>query len=355
MSESPKISVIIPVYGVEKYIGRCAVSLFRQTMTDGIEFIFVNDCTKDRSIDILTDTLSKYPARKKSVKIVDHIRNMGLIEARATGLKHAEGEYVIFCDSDDYVDESLYGRMYETAIRESSDIVICDMMMNDGERETPVENRHISDPGELIGELLEKDNGLSSLCTKLIRSDIVKNPAVIKPCAAMNEDRVWTVQCVFYAHSVSYCPGSYYHYCSNPDSMTRTKDKASTVNKTLEAKRNLFIIQDFLNSKNIGERYAKSIIAYKYNIRNYLFNYCHNKDVRAVWKRLFPEINLKTVFLGSTTSKKFDDLLILMNICPINNYLYVCHKNGDKTGNRVFDFLLRAKKIKRKLFNKTYH
>lgn len=59
----PKVSVVIPVYGVEKYIERCARSLFEQTLDD-IEYIFVNDCTKDRSIDILNSVINDYPARK---------------------------------------------------------------------------------------------------------------------------------------------------------------------------------------------------------------------------------------------------------------------------------------------------
>lgn len=63
-----KISVCIPVYGVEEYIGRCSRSLFEQTLQDGIEFIFVNDCTKDKSIEILTQVLDEYPNRKNKFR-----------------------------------------------------------------------------------------------------------------------------------------------------------------------------------------------------------------------------------------------------------------------------------------------
>ena len=64
----PKVSVVIPVYGVEKYIERCARSLFEQTLDD-IEYIFVNDCTKDRSIDILNEVINDYPARKQQIRM----------------------------------------------------------------------------------------------------------------------------------------------------------------------------------------------------------------------------------------------------------------------------------------------
>ena len=90
-----RVSVCIPVYGVEKYIERCARSLFEQTMTDGIEFIFVNDCTKDNSIEILEKVLEEYPHRKEQVKIIHHEKNRGLVAARNTGLEHATGDYII--------------------------------------------------------------------------------------------------------------------------------------------------------------------------------------------------------------------------------------------------------------------
>ena len=81
----PKVSVIIPVYGVEKYIERCARSLFEQTLED-MEFIFVNDCTKDNSIDILLRVIDEYPKRKSQVHILNHEFNKGLPVARQTGI-----------------------------------------------------------------------------------------------------------------------------------------------------------------------------------------------------------------------------------------------------------------------------
>ena len=121
-----KVSVCIPVYGVEKYIERCARSLFEQTMTDGIEFIFVNDCTKDNSIEILEKVLEEYPHRKEQVKIIHHEKNRGLVAARNTGLEHATGDYIIHCDSDDWVDPNMYEEMYNKAIATDADMVYCD-------------------------------------------------------------------------------------------------------------------------------------------------------------------------------------------------------------------------------------
>ena len=88
-----KVSVCIPVYGVEKYIERCARSLFEQTMKDDIEFIFVDDCTPDKSIEILQKVLEEYPERKNQVKIIRHETNKGLTGARNTALKHVNVTY----------------------------------------------------------------------------------------------------------------------------------------------------------------------------------------------------------------------------------------------------------------------
>ena len=124
-SNRAKVSVCIPVYGVEKYIERCARSLFEQTMKDGIEFIFVNDCTKDKSIEILEQVLGEYPERKEQVKIIHHEKNKGLVAARKTGLAHATGDYIIHCDSDDWVDLNLYETMYNKAVEVNADVVCC--------------------------------------------------------------------------------------------------------------------------------------------------------------------------------------------------------------------------------------
>ena len=102
-----KVSVIIPVYGVEKYIERCAISLFEQTL-DSIEYIFINDCTPDKSIDILKGIIAKYPKRAPHVRILNMLRNSGQAAVRITGLKNTKGNYIAHCDSDDWVDKNFY-------------------------------------------------------------------------------------------------------------------------------------------------------------------------------------------------------------------------------------------------------
>lgn len=98
-----KISILVPIYGTEKYIAKCAETLFNQSY-ENIEYIFVDDCTKDNSISILEAVIKKYPQKGKQIKIIHHTNNQGLAAARLTGLINSTGDYIWFVDSDDYVE-----------------------------------------------------------------------------------------------------------------------------------------------------------------------------------------------------------------------------------------------------------
>ncbi len=118
-----KISVIVPVYNVEKYIDKCLNSLVNQTLKD-IEIIVVNDGSPDNSQAIIDKYVKKYPKLVKSfIK-----ENGGQGSARNLGLEKATGEYISFVDSDDWLDENALLEMYNLAQKDNSDIVICDMI-----------------------------------------------------------------------------------------------------------------------------------------------------------------------------------------------------------------------------------
>ena len=117
-----KVSVIVPVYNVEKYLPQCLDSLVNQTLRD-IEILVVNDGSPDNSQAIIDAYREKYPELIRSYMK----ENRGQGSARNLGLSHADGEYISFIDSDDWIDRDALKSMYELAEKESSDIVICDM------------------------------------------------------------------------------------------------------------------------------------------------------------------------------------------------------------------------------------
>ena len=117
-----KVSVIVPVYKVEKYILKCLDSILNQTLID-IEIIVVNDCTPDKSFEIC----KKYASNYKNMKLVEKDENTGLSDTRNVGLQEAIGEFISFIDSDDYIEENMLELLYEKAVNENLDIVVCDV------------------------------------------------------------------------------------------------------------------------------------------------------------------------------------------------------------------------------------
>ena len=116
-----KVSVIVPVYNVEKYLERCLLSLVNQSLQD-IEIIVVNDGSPDNSQTIIDKFASEYKNVKSYIK-----ENGGLSDARNYGTKKAVGEYIAFVDSDDYVSEQMYEQMYQKAKEGDFDLVVCDL------------------------------------------------------------------------------------------------------------------------------------------------------------------------------------------------------------------------------------
>lgn len=116
------ITICVPIYGVEKFIKKCAQSLSVQTYSN-IEYIFVNDCTKDNSIAILKDALKQYPQRLEQVKIINHKANEGLGGARTIAIKNATGDYILHVDSDDYLASNAVDLLMNKAELSGADIV----------------------------------------------------------------------------------------------------------------------------------------------------------------------------------------------------------------------------------------
>ena len=115
-----KISIIVPVYKVERYLENCIESIINQTFKD-FELILVDDGSPDRC-GLICDNYAKKDER---IKVI-HKKNEGLSAARNSGIQIAKGEYIAFVDSDDCINKNMYETLYDTAIENKSDIVVCD-------------------------------------------------------------------------------------------------------------------------------------------------------------------------------------------------------------------------------------
>ena len=214
----PKVSVIIPVYGVEKYIERCAESLFSQTLDD-IEFIFINDCSPDKSMEHLNATIEKnryrFAEMNWSVRIERMQKNSGQAAVRRYGLGLATGDFVIHCDSDDWVAPNMYEVLYNKAINEDADLVICRSYMSDGTNHTFNPKTGFSEDKIKYMELILLGIASRSLCMKLIRRSLFTDNPIMFPVADSGEDNTLSVQAVYYANKYVLINEPYYFYYNN--------------------------------------------------------------------------------------------------------------------------------------------
>ena len=116
-----KLSILIPIYNVEKYFSRCLDSLFHEQAKDLVEYIFVDDCSKDESVNILKTYMSKHP--EENIRLITHEHNQGLAAARLTGITHAEGVYVWCIDSDDWIENDAIDILLKNIGDERLDII----------------------------------------------------------------------------------------------------------------------------------------------------------------------------------------------------------------------------------------
>lgn len=232
-SSRPKISVIIPVYGVEKYIESCARSLFEQTQTD-MELIFVDDCSIDNSIAILERVMDEYRSRiiekRMEIRIERMPTNSGLPAVREYGTKLAKGDYIIHCDSDDWVAPDMYRAMYEKATEDNADVVVCDIYKDYGGGKYKVIKGCNSEEVKKFTLDILWCRIPGSLCNKLYKRTAY-NDGILFPSNNMAEDFATSAQLIRHCNKVSYIPKSFYHYVYNPQSITKNKSSDEKILK----------------------------------------------------------------------------------------------------------------------------
>ena len=210
----PEVSVIVPVYNVEKYLERCLNSLVNQTL-ENIEIIIVNDGTKDNSEEIIKKFIDKYPQKIVYLKK----ENGGLSDARNFGIPYAKGEYIAFLDSDDYVEKDIYKEMYELAKKENSDMVECDFLW-----EYPDKTRE--DIGQVYNgkkEMLEKVRVVA--WNKLIRRSILEKTQIQFPKGLRYEDVEFTYKLIPHLNKISFLKKPYIHYIQRENSISNVQNE----------------------------------------------------------------------------------------------------------------------------------
>ena len=279
----PAVSVIVLVYKVEKYIERCARALFGQTMED-IEYVFVDDCSTDASMEILDRVMDEYPERRSSVKVLRNDVNRGQAYSRRRGVEAATGDYVIHCDSDDWPEPEMYARMYSKAKAEDLDMVICGMRRVYPGRVESMPDKTRSD--DLPASLLYLD------VTHYLLNKLVSRRAYEAPLAwpenNMCEDTAIIIQLACNCRNWGFLDECLYNYTFSPDSISSSED---TVGKLEQIRSNVDLAVSSLEARGLGGKYGKAVMHLKCRTKIRAFDF-----PRRYYLGLYPEANLPLFF-----------------------------------------------------------
>ena len=248
----PKVSIIVPIYNVEKYLERCLHSLVNQTLQD-IEIICVNDGSPDQSQQIVDQFALDYPGKVIPVQK----KNGGLADARNYGLNYVNGDYLLFIDSDDWIEAQMCETMYRTAISESADLVVCDI-------QNVYEDGHVAyvscgdfKEGNIktLPYLLTIDN---SACNKLFKKTLFED--IKFPLGIWYEDLGCIPIVLSKAQRVVKVNKAFYNYFQREGSIINTYSE-----KSLDIYKALQLIDSYYNGKYRSEvefLYIKNLMLY---------------------------------------------------------------------------------------------
>jgi len=269
-----KVSIIVPIYNVEKYLAECIESLCSQTLED-IEIILVDDGSPDNSGAICDE----YAQKDTRIKVI-HKKNAGVSAARNDGLSIATGDYVIFVDSDDYVPVDAYEKMYAKASEEGADVVLADLYQVKGDKEIYAQffkESFMTDDRQFIDGLIEANFyhtycpmppesgpafGYGGPTTKLVNRNLLKNNNIeFDPSVkGIFDDIIYSAYVFAAAQSVAYITEPVYYYRLLETSITQTyKANMPEINEAIFKSWKVFL--DKYDKENKYERmYSANVV-----------------------------------------------------------------------------------------------
>lgn len=315
---SYKISVIVPVYKVEEYLDRCINSILNQTFKK-FELILVDDGSPDKC-GLICD---KYAQKDSRIKVI-HKDNEGLSAARNSGIEIAKGEYIAFVDSDDYIDKRMYEELYNVAINNKSDIVICDYQK--------IYSNNESDNCKSVNtykvENLSKTQALSRLYDADSSAYIVAWNKLYKkslfdklryPIGRLYEDEFITYKLLYYSNNITYLPLKLYYYMQREGSITSSKKESKERLDVIVAfkERLEFIYENDINylGKETAQKYIYYLFSIYYNIKD---NYKDSSDKLYLLRKDYKKIlHIVLRYIDCTWKEK-----IALIVFAVNPYLH---------------------------------
>lgn len=321
-----KVSIIVPVYNVEKYIHKCLDSLVNQTLKE-LEFIFVNDGSPDSSSKIIKE----YAKKDKRIKLLNK-ENGGQATARNLGLEHAKGEYIAFLDSDDYVKENMYETLYNRAKKDNLDIVICNNYLV--YKDSIVEN----DPGitnkkEKIISPREYVTLSPSPWNKIIRHEYLIKEKFKFPEGIIYEDLASIPLLGLSNPKIVYLNTCLHYYVQSDSSTMRNKEYKSKYE-------DIFTATEYLYTNMIDKGYNKELeymltyhLLYLGSLNFYQYKKYNQIDkISIAMKKYFPKWYQNEIVKSKFTKKQlfYMQLFYHKKYFLINIYRRITNKNEQK-------------------------
>ncbi len=235
----PKVSIIVPVYKVEKYLRRSMDSLVNQTL-DGVEIICINDGSPDNCLSILKEYKEKY--KDKNIVIIDK-KNEGVWKGRFDGIKAATGEYIGFTDSDDYITLDYAEKLYNAAKKNNADISVSGFYRVDTDTEHVYSTEMTGFEGKHIDMKKNPEDILSintALWNKLYKAEILKNMKNLEKPPRILDDMMFLLLVYLNTNTIEFINDPLYYYMVRPDSIMgqiKKEQIESTENAMLEIKK----------------------------------------------------------------------------------------------------------------------
>lgn len=310
----PKVSVIIPVYKAAQYIEKCCRSLFEQTLDD-MEFIFVDDCSPDSSMQIIQQVAEEYPARQSQIKILSHSPNRGVSYTRQQGMDEAKGEFIIHCDSDDWIDPNMYETMYNVAREECADVVCCGFVTEypDG-RKTSSTFAQKKLCSKVVFNLAPQTG---SLCSKIVRLSMLREAGVhFPPDINWGEDFCVSIAGLVLSQKTIQLPEAFYHYRQNEESITHT----ITMKQCDQLIACAPYVESFLRRIGKYEEYEFQVNYLKFQVKQFLLIYRSLRDYDK-WAMTYPECHKDLMKYDSSLYLRVAGKCIACGCVPIANIL----------------------------------
>lgn len=317
-----QISVIIPIYNVEKYIVRCVHSLMKQTMKEDIEFIFVNDCTPDSSMKLLHSTLLHYPERTSQILIINNERNLGIAETRKVGVRNASGLYLGWCDPDDWVELNMFEKMWECSSLGKKDIVVCDCFEENNET-TVTSFIPAGTPHDVLANSWRHRYMPYGLVFQLFRRSLILDSIEYLVPTNQGEDTYLMRYAYFYARSISFVSKPLYHYNRiNLESITHNPQL--TQEQWIAHQQNIEKIDKLLCGDEYGrKKFRISVSFLKFN-RKHQYRRCFKSmyDYYVKYSECYRYVNsFSTILPNVDESFQFNKSYIQYKLYRLKTYL----------------------------------